>query len=227
MLKTQFHQSNLFVNTIYIISLVPNFERVFLEKRFLEISTSNAYILSNFGSRGLGKVSFAWKFYLVSKFQFYWLVMGSIEESRYRYSIDTLAKVSIVLILVSIPKYPSENPHHELHIHKLVTYFDFQTSFFEFFRFLRHLPYFCPFLVISFYFFWGGGIFGHYSSDNTKYRYLNKVSILNDTKRYRYSIDIISHHYYWWFFSFFVAGELSFVLCFLSNEISFFKKLCW
>ncbi len=52
------------------------------------------------------------------------LVMGSIEENRYRYSIDTLAKISIVSILI----YPSENPHHELPIHKLVTYFDFRTS---------------------------------------------------------------------------------------------------
>ncbi len=51
---------------------------------------------------------------------FYTIVMGSIEENRYRYRIDSLAKVSIL-------RYPSENPHHELHIHKLVTYFDFRT----------------------------------------------------------------------------------------------------
>ncbi len=52
--------------------------------------------------------------------------------------------------IVSILKYPSENPHHELHIHKLITYSDFQTSnFLGFFTF-------CPFLVISildFFFF--------------------------------------------------------------------------
>ncbi len=43
-------------------------------------------------------------------------------------SIDTLAKVSIVLILVSILGYLSENHYHELYIHKLVIYFDFRTS---------------------------------------------------------------------------------------------------
>ncbi len=59
------------------------------------------------------------------------LVMGSIDKNRHRYSIDTLAKVSIVSIL----RYPPENPHHELHIHKLVTYFDiFQLLDFEFFQ---------------------------------------------------------------------------------------------
>ncbi len=58
--------------------------------------------------------------------------MGSIDKNRYRYSIDTLAKVSI---LVSILRFPPENPHHELHIHKLVTYFDvFQLSDIEFFQ---------------------------------------------------------------------------------------------
>ncbi len=36
-------------------------------------------------------------------------VMGNIEENRYRYNIDTLAKVSIL-------RYPSKNPHYELHI---------------------------------------------------------------------------------------------------------------
>ncbi len=59
------------------------------------------------------------------------LVMGNINENRYRYSISTLAKVSIVSIL----RYPSKNPHHELHTHKLVTYFNvFQLSDFEFFQ---------------------------------------------------------------------------------------------
>ncbi len=93
------------------------------------------------------------------------IVIGSIEENRYRYSFDALAKVSIL-------RYPSENPHHELHIYKLVTYLGvFRLSDFEFFGFLRHLPHFCLFLVISILeiFFWGGGIFGHYFSDNTKY----------------------------------------------------------
>ncbi len=105
--------------------------------------------------------------------------MGIIEENRYRYSIDTLAKVSIVSIL----RYRFENPYHELHIHKLVTYFDiFRLSDYEFFRFLRHLPRFWLFPFQKIFF----GIFGHYSSDNTKYRYLNKVSILNYAKRYRY-----------------------------------------
>ncbi len=108
--------------------------------------------------------------------------MGSIEENGYRYSIDTLAKVSIVPILW----YPSENPHHKFHIHNLVTYFDiFQLSDFKFFWFLRNLPCFYPSLVISISDFLFC-IFGHYSSNNTKYQYLNKVSILNDTKSYRY-----------------------------------------
>ncbi len=69
--------------------------------------------------------------------------MGSIVENRYRYSIDTLAKVS----LVSILRYPSKNPHYELYIHKLVMYFDFQTlNFLDisildlFFAFLVTIP---------------------------------------------------------------------------------------
>ncbi len=41
------------------------------------------------------------------------IVMGSIDENWYRYSIDTFAKVSIL-------RYPSENPHHELHIHTVM-----------------------------------------------------------------------------------------------------------
>ncbi len=111
------------------------------------------------------------------------IVMGSIVKSWYRYSIDTLAKVSIVSIL---------NPHHELYIPKLVMYFDFRTlNFLDFFNLCPVPSYF----HFRFFFFC---IFGHYSSDNTKYRYLNKVSILKDIKRYRYSIDsinTISHHY--------------------------------
>ncbi len=104
---------------------------------------------------------------------------------------------------VSILRYSSENPHHEFHIHKLVTYFDvFRLSDFEFFWFLRHLPVSTPFfrlflfqIIIIIFFV----IFGHYSSVNTKYRYLNKVSIIYDTKRYRCSIDsinTISYHYF-------------------------------
>ncbi len=72
------------------------------------------------------------------------IVMGSIEENRYGYSIDTLAKVSIVSIL----RYPTENPHHELHIHKSVTYFDFHTS--NFLGFFDICPVSAPFPVISF-----------------------------------------------------------------------------
>ncbi len=127
--------------------------------------------------------------------------MGSIDENRYRYSIDTLAKVSIVSILVSILRYLSKNPHYKLHIHKLVTYFDLRTSnFFEIFVFLTFAPFLLRLRLFHFRFFFFG-IFCHYSSDNTKYRYLSKVSILNDTKRYRYSIDsidTISHHYSVW-----------------------------
>ncbi len=90
-------------------------------------------------------------------------------------------------------------------------YFNFWTSnFFKIFRFLRHLPRFCSvsdYFILDF--FW---LFGHYSSDNTEYRYLNKVAILNDPKRYRYSIDsidTISHHYY-----------IISILVFLSNTIT-------
>ncbi len=129
------------------------------------------------------------------------LVMGSIEENGYRYSIDTFAKVSIVSILVSILRYPSKNPHHKLHIQKFVTYFDiFQLLGIELFQNFWVFSTFAPFLLhfgyfLQILFFWGH--FCHYSSDNTKHRCLNKVSILNDTKRYRYtidSIDTISHH---------------------------------
>ncbi len=82
------------------------------------------------------------------------IVMGSIEENWYRYNIDTFAKV----LIVSILRYPSENPHHKLHIRKFVTYFDvFQLSDFEFF--LKFLGFFdicpvsAPFWVISLNFF--------------------------------------------------------------------------
>ncbi len=54
--------------------------------------------------------------------------MGSIVENRFRYSIDTLAKISIL-------RYLSKNPYHELYIHKLVMYFDFRASnFLDFFN---------------------------------------------------------------------------------------------
>ncbi len=117
------------------------------------------------------------------------LVMGSIEENRYQYSIDTLAQVSRVSIL----RYPSKNPHHKLCIqisHR------FRLSDFEFFKFLQYLPRFPVISILDFNFFFLA-LFGHYSSDKTIYRYLNKLSILNDIKSYRYSIDnidIISHH---------------------------------
>ncbi len=80
--------------------------------------------------------------------------------------------------MVSILGYPSENPHHELHIHKLVTHFDFRTS--NFLGFFRHLPHFLVISILDFYLFccfFFFGIFGHYISDNTKYQYLNNISI--------------------------------------------------
>ncbi len=49
------------------------------------------------------------------------LVMGSIVENRYH--------------IVSIPRYPPKNPHHELYIHKLVMYFEFRMlNFLDFFN---------------------------------------------------------------------------------------------
>ncbi len=105
--------------------------------------------------------------------------MGSMKENRYQCQY------------LSILRYPSENPHHKLHIiHKLVTYFDFLTS--NFLDFLDICPISAPFLVISIldFFF---AIFGHYSSNNTKYRYLNKVLILNDTKKYPYYFATLIH----------------------------------
>ncbi len=105
------------------------------------------------------------------------LVMGSIDENWYRYSM-------IVSILVSILRYPSKNPHHELHIHKFVTYFHvFQLStsnFFEIFGFFRHLPGFAPFWVISLNFF-----LGHFWS---LFQWQYRVSIPEwgiDTQRYQ------------------------------------------
>ncbi len=68
--------------------------------------------------------------------------LGEFLISDGKYSIDTSAKVSIL-------RYPSENPHHELHIHKLVMYFDFQN--FEFFRFLQHLPRFPVIFILDFF----------------------------------------------------------------------------
>ncbi len=85
------------------------------------------------------------------------LVMGSIEENRYRYfgiSVDSIdTQIS------------SENPHHELHIHKLVVYFDFRTS--NFLGFFAICPVSAHFWLFPLNFFLG--VFGHYSSDNTKY----------------------------------------------------------
>ncbi len=78
----------------------------------------------------------------------YILVMGSIEENKYRYSIDTLAKVSIVSIL----RYPSKNPHQKLHIHKLVTYFDFRTSNFLGFFAIAQFPGYFHFRLLLFFF---------------------------------------------------------------------------
>ncbi len=74
--------------------------------------------------------------------------MVTPSDGKYRQKL-----VSIVAIL----RYPSKNPHHELHIHIFVTYFDvFQLSDFKFFRnfgFFRHLPVSAPFWVISLKFF--------------------------------------------------------------------------
>ncbi len=107
------------------------------------------------------------------------------------FSTDTLEKVS----LVSILKYPSENPHNDLYIPKLVMYFDSWMS--NFLDFINIFPIFWLFPFQIYFIFYFFGIFGQYSCDNTKYRYLIKVSILNNTKRYRYninSIDTVSHH---------------------------------
>ncbi len=81
----------------------------------------------------------------------------------------------------SILRDPSKNCHHEPS-HAQVSRI-FRLLNFEFSRFLWHLPYF-P--IVSSLDIWGGGIFGYSSTDKTKYRYLKKVSIHNDTKRYRY-----------------------------------------
>ncbi len=79
------------------------------------------------------------------------LVMGSNEENRYQYSIDTLAKVAIVSIL----RYSSENPHHELHIQKLVRCFDFRTlTFLRFSTFAPFPSYFHFRFLLLFFFTW-------------------------------------------------------------------------
>ncbi len=81
--------------------------------------------------------TFAAKVLIPNFFDTCHLMMGSIVEKK-----------------VSILRYPSENPHHELYIYKLVMYL-FQLLDVEFFRILSHLP---RFLVISildfFFFFW-------------------------------------------------------------------------
>ncbi len=112
---------------------------------------------------------FKWKL-LIAPNWIYFLVMGSIKENRYQYGIDTQ---------ISFWKSPSRTSQPQ--ISQI-----FRPSDFEFFRFLQHLPPFTGYFHFKFLFFIFFGIFGHYSSDNTKYRYLNKVSILNDTKRYRF-----------------------------------------
>ncbi len=100
------------------------------------------------------------------------VVMGSVEGNRYRYNIDTQ---------ISFRKSSSRTSHPQIsHV--------FQLSDFELSRLLQHLPGFPVISIRSFFFFFD--IFGHCSSDNTKYRYLNKVSIFNDTK----GIDTILHH---------------------------------
>ncbi len=102
------------------------------------------------------------------------VVMGSIDKNWYilpKILITNFASLSSSLIS---------------------TYFNFWTSnFFKIFGFLQHLPRFGLFHLNFFL----EAIFGHYSNDSTKYQYPNKVSILIDTKRYRYSIDTISHHH--------------------------------
>ncbi len=53
---------------------------------------------------------------------------------RLMMDVSTKIGIDIVSILVSILRYLSKNPHQELHIHKLVTYFDvFQLADFGFF----------------------------------------------------------------------------------------------
>ncbi len=80
---------------------------------------------------------------------------------------------------ITSQKSPSQTSHPQVsHI--------FWLPDFKFFRFLRHLPRFPVVCILDFYFFWGWGAnFGHYSSDNTKYWYLNNILIFNDTKKYR------------------------------------------
>ncbi len=89
-------------------------------------STNNGHQISR-------KTDHSFTRYACLKFQ---LVVGSIEENRYRHSVDTSAKVSILT-------YHSKSPYHELYMYKLVTYFDFWTS-----NFLGSFD-ICPFLVIS------------------------------------------------------------------------------
>ncbi len=75
------------------------------------------------------------------------MVMGSIEENKYRYfgkSIDN----------------PSENPHHEFHIHKLTYFHVFQLLTSNFLGFLDICPVSGRFQLFHFrFFFLGGGAF--------------------------------------------------------------------
>ncbi len=88
------------------------------------------------------------------------IMMGSIEENRYRYNIDTTQ--------ISFQTSPSQTSH--LQISQV-----FRLSDFEFFRFLQHFPRFPVIFILDFF-----AIFGNYFSDDTKY--LNKISVLNNTK---------------------------------------------
>ncbi len=67
--------------------------------------------------------------------------MGSSEENRYLYSIDTNIDTQI-----SFRKFPSRTLHPQIsHV--------FQLSDLEFFRFLQHLPHFPVISILDFYLF--------------------------------------------------------------------------
>ncbi len=114
--------------------------------------------------------------------------MGSIVENRYRYSMDSID--TSIDTQIFFQKSPSRTLHPQIsHV--------FRLSDIKFFTFLKHLPRFLVISILDSFYFIFFRIFSHYSNENTKYRYLNKVTIVNDTKRYRYSItniDTISHH---------------------------------
>ncbi len=126
----------------------------------------------------------------------YWWKLVSIQ---YRYFW--------VWILVSILRYPFENPHHELHIHKFATYFDiFQLLGFEFFQNFWVSSTFAPFWVISFKFCFFGGAFlvtipVTIQSIDTKIRYrhsmipkgIHTVSILFRTTTLRHVAQFVAY----------------------------------